>query len=50
MTAASTLGPAVPHQPLGLLWLIGTVLTLAVGSVLAPLRGGHGERHLLVAA
>ncbi|ASU77073.1 hypothetical protein CDG81_00600 [Actinopolyspora erythraea] len=43
MTAASTLGPALLHQPLGLLWLIGTVLALAVGSALAPLRGGHGE-------
>ncbi|MGJ7908992.1 hypothetical protein ACOQFL_21225 [Actinopolyspora sp. H202] len=43
MTAANTLGPAVLHQPLGLLWLMGTVLALAVGSVLAPLRGGHGE-------
>ncbi|SFT70437.1 hypothetical protein SAMN04487904_10658 [Actinopolyspora lacussalsi subsp. righensis] len=43
MTAASTLGPAVPHQPLGLLWLLGTVLALAVGNALAPLRGGHGE-------
>ncbi|SDK28617.1 hypothetical protein SAMN04487820_106145 [Actinopolyspora mzabensis] len=43
MTAASTLGPAVLHQPFGLLWLLGTVLALAVGSALAPLRGGHGE-------
>ncbi|SFD85896.1 hypothetical protein SAMN04487819_104150 [Actinopolyspora alba] len=43
MTAVSTLGLAALHQPLGLLWLVGTLLALAVGSALAPLRGGHGE-------
>ncbi|ASU77023.1 hypothetical protein CDG81_00275 [Actinopolyspora erythraea] len=51
MTAASTLGPAVLVQPLGLLLVqppgpliaLGTALALALAGTLAPLRGGHGE-------
>ncbi|WP_017972608.1 hypothetical protein [Actinopolyspora halophila] len=35
--------PALLDEPAGLLLVLGTVLALAVGSVLAPLRGGHGQ-------
>ncbi|WP_207631130.1 MULTISPECIES: hypothetical protein [unclassified Actinopolyspora] len=41
--AALNLGPALLHQPVGLLWILGAVLALALGSVLTPLRGGHGQ-------
>ncbi|NYH80819.1 hypothetical protein FHR84_004187 [Actinopolyspora biskrensis] len=34
---------ALLDEPAGLLPVLGTVLALALGSVLAPLRGGHGQ-------
>lgn len=34
---------ALLDEPAGLLLVLGTVLALALGSVLAPLRGGHGQ-------
>ncbi|NYH80354.1 hypothetical protein FHR84_003711 [Actinopolyspora biskrensis] len=38
-----TPGPALLQHPVGLLWILGTVLALALGSAFAPLRGGQGQ-------